>query len=62
MSPAKCKDHLASGTDDILRTESSTFEGFDDQPEVVTVDLSDAVIVDSSNVYYQELEDSPRLN
>ena len=25
----------------------------------VAIDLSDAVIVDSSNVYYQELEDSP---
>ena len=27
----------------------------------VAIDLSDAVIVDSSNVYYQELEDSPHL-
>ena len=67
----ECNDHLTSGTDDTSRTESSTstFEGFEDQPEMVTVycctkptvaiDLSDAVIVDSSNVYYQELEDSP---
>ena len=62
----ECNDHLTSGTDE---SSTSTFEGFEDQPEMVTVygctkpsvaiDLSDAVIVDSSNVYYQELEDSP---
>ena len=40
-------------------TSMYTFEGFEDQPPSVSVDLSDAVINVSSSVLYKELDDSP---
>ena len=54
----ECKDYLilALAIYHVQSPPLGTFEGFEYQTEMVTVDLSNAVIVDSTNAYYQELE------